>query len=269
MNDLHAFAKLVKALSPWRGQLVFIGGWSHRLHSLHPQASRQEHQPVFTRDTDLAFANKAPIEGDMRSALAAHGFTEQLAGEFKPPAAHYTLGSDSKGFYAEFLTPLSGSGRKRDGTPDATMEKAGISAQKIRHLEILLVDPWVVTAGPQNGIPLKAPVDLQVANPLCFMVQKLLIKKDRKPAKHAQDLLYIYDTISLFGHLLPLFKDCWNTSVHPALGDMGDTVAREWDASFAHVTDAIRQAALIPADRKLSPEELQATCRYAFDRIFR
>ena len=97
----------------------------------------------------------------------------------------------------------------------------------------------------------------------------MLIKKDRKPAKHAQDLLYIYDTISLFGHLLPLFKDCWNTSVHPALGDMGDTVTREWDASFAHVTDAIRQAALIPADRKLSPEELQATCRYAFDRIFR
>ncbi len=36
MNDLHAFAKLVKALCPWRGQLVFIGGWSHRLHSLHP-----------------------------------------------------------------------------------------------------------------------------------------------------------------------------------------------------------------------------------------
>jgi hypothetical protein len=134
---------------------------------------------------------------------------------------------------------------------------------------ILLVDPWVITAGPQNGIPLEPPVDLQVANPLCFMVQELLIKKDRKPAKHAQDLLYIYDTISLFGHLLPLFKDCWNTSVHPALGDMGDTVAREWDASFAHVTDAIRQAALIPADRKLSPEELQATCRYAFDRIVR
>lgn len=123
MNDLHAFAKLVQALSPWRGQLVFIGGWAHRLHSLHPQANRLDYPPVFTRDTDLAFANKAPLAGDMRSALAAHGFTEQLAGEFKPPAAHYILGSDSKGFYAEFLTPLSGSGRKRDGTPDATMER--------------------------------------------------------------------------------------------------------------------------------------------------
>src|SRR5256885_16501651 len=101
------------------------------------------------------------------------------------------------------------------------MEKAGISAQKIRHLEILLVGPWVVTAGPQNGIPLEAPVDLQGANPLCFMVQKPLIKKDRKPAKHAQDLLYIYDTISLFGHLLPLFKDCWNRSEDRRGGEEG------------------------------------------------
>ena len=39
MNDLEAFAKLVQALDPWRGQLVFIGGWSHRLHTLHPYAS--------------------------------------------------------------------------------------------------------------------------------------------------------------------------------------------------------------------------------------
>src|SRR5260221_6146573 len=60
-------------------------------------------------------------------------------------------------------------------------------SQKIRHLEILLVDPWVVTAGPQNGIPLEAPVDLQVANPLCFMVQKLLIKKDRSE-EHTSEL---------------------------------------------------------------------------------
>lgn len=28
MNDLEAFAKLVQALDPWRGQLVFIGGWA-------------------------------------------------------------------------------------------------------------------------------------------------------------------------------------------------------------------------------------------------
>lgn len=64
MNDLEPFAKLVQALEPWRNQLVFIGGWGHRLHRLDPRANQPDYQPVFTRDTDLAFANRAPMEGD-------------------------------------------------------------------------------------------------------------------------------------------------------------------------------------------------------------
>lgn len=202
-NDLKAFATLVQAVESWRGQLVFIGGWGHRLHTLHPKAGRLDFQPIATRDTDLAFASKVVLEGDIKSALVKQGFNEQLSGDFKPPTAHYTLGSDESGFYAEFLTPLAGSGYKRSGAKDATLEMAGISAQKIRHLDILMVDPWIVTVGPDNGVPLPAPFDLQVANPLCFMVQKLLIKQDRSRKKQAQDLLYIHDTIQLFDHLLP------------------------------------------------------------------
>lgn len=78
MNDLEPFAKLALALEPWRGQLVFIGGWAHRLHRFGPRASKLEHQPVFTRDTDLAFANRALIEGDMKAALLERGFKEEL-----------------------------------------------------------------------------------------------------------------------------------------------------------------------------------------------
>lgn len=269
MNDLAAFANLAQALDPWRAHLIFIGGWGHRLHTLHPQANQLEHQPVFTRDTDLAFANRAPFEGDIKAALTAHGFTEELGGDFKPPAAHYILGDEHGGFYAEFLTPLGGSsGTKRDGTPDATVMTAGISAQKIRHLDILLVDPWIITVGPHSGIPLAKPVDLLVANPLCFMVQKFLIKKDRRPAKHAQDLLYIYDTIQLFGNLLPEFKRNWEAVVKPSLAKSSDIVLKECAATFSNVNDSIREAALIPQDRQLSPEELQATCKYAFSIIF-
>ena len=60
MNDLEAFARLVQALAPWRQQLVFIGGWSHRLHRLDSMANRPN-QPVFTRNTDLAFAPKKAL----------------------------------------------------------------------------------------------------------------------------------------------------------------------------------------------------------------
>jgi hypothetical protein len=185
-------------LAPWRGQLVYVGGWAHRIHRLDPRANPPSHQAVFTKDTDLAFAAAETIEGDIKAALEKSGFKERLSGEAKPPVAHYTLGAEGEGFYAEFLTPLAGSGRKRDGKPDATLAKAGISAQKIRHLDILLVDPWVVELNPDNA-PVKKPIDIRVANPLAFMVQKFLIRESRPPKKRAQDILYIFDTVGLFG----------------------------------------------------------------------
>jgi hypothetical protein len=161
MNDLEAFAKLAQALAPWSGQLVYVGGWAHRIHRLDPKANKPEHQAVFTRDTDLAFASATHMEGDIKSALDKSGFKEELSGDFKPPVAHYTLGEENQGFYAEFLTPLAGSGMKRNGQQDATLAKAGITAQKIRHLDILLVDPWVVKLGTDSGVPLKKPLDIQ------------------------------------------------------------------------------------------------------------
>jgi len=267
MNDFDAFAKLVQAVAPWRAQLIFIGGWAHRLHTLHPWASKLDFQPVFTRDTDLAFSNEVPLEGDIKSALAEKGFQEELSGNFRPPVAHYTLGNDQTGFYAEFLTPMVGSGRKRNGDEDATLATAGISAQKIRHLDILLVDPWSVRVGPENGVPIATSVDLQVANPLCFMVQKFLIKKDRTHSKQAQDLLYVHDTIQLFGDHLPYLKKSWETTVGPALAGARALVSEECQKSFERITDTIREAATIPQDRKIFAEELHATCRYAFSEI--
>ena len=269
MNDLEAFARLVQALAPWRQQLIFIGGWGHRLHRLDPRANRTDYQPVFTRDTDLAFANKETIEGDIKQALTEHGFQEELSGDHRPPAAHYTLGDEAGGFYAEFLTPLAGSGRKRSGEADATMTKAGISAQKIRHLDVLLVDPWVIRVGPQEGVPLPASTDVQVANPLCFMVQKFLIQQYRPANKRAQDVLYIYDTIELFGALLDEFNAHWHARVAPALGNLADEVRKLSMQTFAEVNDMVRDAARIPADRNLSPEQIQATCTYAFEQILR
>ena len=268
MNDLEAFAKLAQALAPWRGQLVFIGGWAHRLHRYDPRANQLDYQPVFTRDTDIAFANKTPIEGDIKHALVAQGFQEELSGEHKPPVAHYTLGQENGGFYAEFLTPLSGSGTKRSGTSDATMSKAGISAQKIRHLDILLVDPWVVTLNPTSGIPLPTPLDVQVVNPLCFMVQKFLMQKYRPVAKQAQDMLYVYDTIELFGALLPEFHKRWVEVIQPELGKLSDRVMQVSKTTFSQVNDLTRAAARIPQDRNISPEQVQLTCQIALEHIF-
>jgi hypothetical protein len=269
VNDVEALARLIQALEPWRAHLVLVGGWAHRLYRFCPEVNVPTYQPIFTRDTDLAFTNDAPLEGDIKSALERAGFNEQLTGEHRPPVAHYTWGDSDAGFYAEFLTPLRGSGMKRTGNPDATMLKAGVSAQKLRHLDILFIAPWIVRVGPEQGVPLVESMDVQVANPVSFIVQKFLIQKDRPPNKRAQDALYIHDTIELFGAQIPRLNVQWKESVQPALGDRKSAeVVGSALGMFSTVTDTIRDAVRIPKDRTLLPERVQAACHLALTQVF-
>jgi hypothetical protein len=122
---------------------------------LHPLAGDPDYQPLLTRDVDIAFANRPPLKGDIKSALSEAGFAEELFGEDHPPVTHYALGNSDEGFYAEFLTPQTGSGIKRNKQPDSTTSAAGITAQKLRHLEILLLEPWSIAVGPNVGYPSK------------------------------------------------------------------------------------------------------------------
>lgn len=214
--------------------------------------------------------NAAPLEGDISQALAKEGFKEHLIGEHTPPVTRYTLGEDEAGFYAEFLTPLIGSGRKRDGKPDATLLKAGITAQKLRYLEILLASPWQVRLSAGNGVPLNRPTDLQIANPTSFIVQKLLIHEYRKPAKRAQDVLYIHDTLELFADNLPALASLWKDTLQPSLGEKtSKRVVHLSQEHLSSVTDVIREAARIPQDRSLDPALVQRSCAASLERVLK
>jgi hypothetical protein len=267
VEDLEAFARLVTALRPWLGQMVVVGGWAHRLHRFHRLAKPPSHLPLRTRDTDLAFSPDAALAGDVRKALTEAGFIEEFFGDDAPPATHYRLGDEDGGFYAEFLTPLVGSEMKR-GQRDATTSRAGITAQKLRYLDVLLVKPWSVRIGPEKQVPTAADVDLFVPNPASFAVQKLLIHPHRPAAKRAQDVLYIHDTLELFGGSLGELHRLWVEEVRPGMTQRwarkAQTLAHEL---FAEVTDTIRDAARIPQDRRLAPEYLQRACAYGLNEI--
>ena len=268
MEGLEAFARLLTALRPWLGQLVVVGGWACRLHRFHARANALSHLPVRTRDADLAFSPDTALAGDVRKALLDAGFTEELFGDISPPATHYGLVQEDDAFYAEFVTPLRGSGIKRSGKPDATVSKAGITAQKMRYLEVLLISLWSVRIGPATGVPVAADIDLFVPNPTSFMVHKLLIHSDRPAAKKAQDILYIHDTLELFGGSLGEMRRLWVAEVRPGIARAWarkvEDIAREL---FAGVTDTIRDAARIPQDRQLTPENLQRACAYGLGEI--
>lgn len=267
-DDLAAFARLVDATRPWHRQLVVVGGWAHRLHRLLPDARVPDHAPIRTLDADLAFGSRTKLKGDIGGALAAAGFREELATEHEPPVSWYRLGEDG-GFYAEFITPLIGSTDRRDGSADATEPRAGVTAQKLRHVDLLVTAPVSLVLRPDGEIPVADQASVLVAHPACFIAQKLLIAAKRTPAKRAQDVLYVHDTLELFAGSLRTHAEHWrrhvSASLHP---QTRATMERAMGTQYGRVTDVMRQAALIPQDRRLDPERMRALCELGLNRLF-
>ena len=214
-------------------------------------------------DEMSAFAGSGALRGSMGTALREAGFQEELFGEDAPPTAHYRLGDEDAGFYAEFLTPLRGAGLKRDGTPDATVSKAGIKAQKLRYVDLLLVSPWSVRVGASVGVPLAPDASVRIPNPAAFIVQKLLIASERRAQKRAQDILYIHDTLELFGASLEELRRLWAEQVRPSMpAKTARRAVATATGAFEDVTDSIRDAARMPQDRRLEPEHIRVACQY-------
>lgn len=203
-QDFTAFHRLVTAVQPYLTDLVFVGGWAHRLMVEHPLALRPGFAPLFTLDADLAASGRLPRRNaSLLELLEDAGFREELRGEDRPPVAEYHLGKEGHGFYTEFLTPLLGSGLRRDGQPDNTTSLAGVSASKLRYVDLLLESPWLVSVPGLDGL------QVRICNPAAFIAQKLLITSQRKADKRAKDLLYVHDTALLFAERLDELSECW------------------------------------------------------------
>ncbi len=263
------FSLLIEALRPSLNTTLIIGGWAHRLHRLSPKARAVTYDPLFTYDADVVVTkDHSHREANLKSALANKGFTEQFSGEARPPVTHYQLGTEANGFYAEFLTPLTGGTHRRDGSPDETAKVRGVNAQKLRYLDLLLIEPWTIEIGPNNGFALQSPATVRVPNPPSFIVQKMLVLHLRKPEKRAGDLLYIHDTLELFSTELVNMADLWRERVKVALSER---TLRELRAAvrtqFDTVTDTIRDAVRIVPNRALDPDRMQQLCRVGLERL--
>jgi hypothetical protein len=259
-RDVEAFARLVKALRPQLTLAVFVGGWAHRLHRLHPYAQHLEYAPLMTRDADVGLPLRAFSDGNIRAQLIAANFQERFVANHRPPVTRYELGECGGGFYAEFLTPLMGGEHRRDGTPDVTVQVAHVSAQKLRHLDVLFYAPWVIRLDRGNGFPFHQPTDVLVPNAASYIAQKALIHGRRRPDERARDVLYIHDTIETFGRSLEHLQTEWREQVRPLLSRRAVRAVEAAAATmFGDVSDVIRNAAIEgrPTGRTLQPDMLR------------
>jgi hypothetical protein len=270
-QDLGNFVRLIGALDPWLKDLVIIGGWAYRLYRFHPMAQQLAYPPVITLDTDIVLPARLPAkEPDIRQRLLESGFEEELLGDHQPPVTHYRLGGETSSFYAEFLTPLIGSVQKRNKKADSTIRVAGVTSQRLRYLEILLHSPWSITLDETKGFPVGRPTVVRIANPVSYIAHKLLIQSRRPPNERAKDILYIHDTIEVFGGSLDRLREEWQGKIRQHLHRnnlrMIETVI---DSQFLHVTDVVREAALMAAGRTLSPQQIISVCQAGLTRIFK
>lgn len=268
-SDLSKFSRLIEALRPWLGQIIFIGGRAHRLYRERPEAASVAYDALQTDDADVALNPRTMGESEsIRVRLKEFGFEEEFSGDDRPPVTHYGLGQKDAGFYAEFLTPLMGGGNRRDGSPDVTERIAGVVAQKLRYLDVLLIAPWSVTLRRETGFDLSEPATILIPNPASYLVQKMLIHGLRKHRDRAKDALYIHDTIELFSGSLPALHALWNESVMPALHERAiRKLHAQTDALFGSISDTVRNAALVAAPRSVTPAAIQAVCKAGLDEV--
>jgi hypothetical protein len=265
VQDPDAFKRLIAALEPWLDHVVIVGGWARQLYRLHPEAQELEYQPLGTLDADVAVPATLPVgEPDIRERLLAYGFTEEFLGDDHPPATHYCLGGEASGFYAEFLTPLIGSEYDRNQNWKATTEVGGVASQQFRYIELLLHHScWINLES--DGFRAR----IQIANPVSFLAQKVLIQGKREREDRAKDILYMHDTLEVFGARLQEMRALWRNVVARKLHARSATkVSRASEFLFGELSDDIRRAAEISTDRALSPEAIRAACRYGFTEVF-
>jgi hypothetical protein len=253
------------ALRPYRGDLTLIGGWAHRLSRLHELAQPVDFESLDTQDVDLAIPGSLPPrEEDLSKVLTHAGFKERFLGEENPPVTHYQFG-DELTFYAEFLTPLVGPPRA------ATKTIAGVSAQALRHLDILMIEPWSVgVRQPEYPVGPKA-LEVRITNATSYLAQKVLVLNKRNAADRAKDILYVHDTLVTFGRSLAELQRLWIEAVLPKVHPTSARMLRASPSElFADVTEAVRGASRIAtgAGRSLVPEDIAQACRTGLAKVF-
>ncbi len=263
MNEFIPLCRALAVLEPALPDAVLIGGWAHRLLAFHSLAMPLDFEPLLTFDADVALPLGAKINGSLDERLRAAGFTLEFKGDARPPVSRYHL-AGFEGFSLEFLANLEGSLTDRRGDPKDTVTIAGVTAQRLRHLGLLLVAPWNILLQPSTA-PVEKAVAVRVPNPVSFIVQKLLILDNREKGDRAKDILYIHDTLLMFGDAKGEFKRLWAESVSPSLHPTTrSSLVRLLDKHLAPAGEAVFEAARIARETGRpappNPDQIRAVC---------
>lgn len=112
-------------------------------------------------------------------------------------------------------------------------------------------------------------MQVRIANPASFLAHKVLIHKKRVRPKFVKDVLYIHDTLEVFGARLEGLNCEWRGELKPRIHPNGvRKIQRAATDLFGELNDTIRDAAQMTGARKLSAEAVWERCNFGLTQIF-
>ncbi len=201
---LHDLGRLINALGEYRTVAVMTGGFVPLMYRSVPGYVSPPTPPLLTTDFDWTIPARLELLGGRTIAerLKDSEFVAIPSLGKEPAVIRFQpsrFGTERLGpVYAEFLAPLVGSDVDRGGASrDVVLVQPGLTAQALRYLDILLVEPVPFDAGSVPGIGLDEPAFINLPNPASFVLQKLLAWPLRASDKRAKDLAYVYEVAIL------------------------------------------------------------------------
>lgn len=197
------FADAVRTLKPYLGDLVCIGGCANALYRYHERATNIPFPYLGTKDMDWASPQKL-LQADRKpvaTLMAEANFKEERLGAKEKAVVKYRPRDENLAADIEFLCPQSGlpGGRNKIRTASSHAVQPGLMAQPLRYLELLQYRTWdVALTRIPDFIPLRG-LQIRVPNPVAYVVQKVLIREQRRsPQSAAKDNYYIYEVSVIF-----------------------------------------------------------------------
>lgn len=201
---LPDLARFIRALGDYREVTILAGGFVPFFYRRMPNFTPLSLPPLLTSDIDWALPTQLDVLGGRRLSdrLEDLDLVTIHSRDTEPPVQRYQhkrFGNENLGpVYGEFLVPLVGSAVDRRGSPRTvqTMQD-GLTAQALRYLDLLFEFPIEFDASAVLELGLTGPHVIRVPHPATYVLQKLLARPSREPAKRDKDLAYIYEVALL------------------------------------------------------------------------
>lgn len=174
------------------------------------------------------------------------GYREETFGTQESPVVKYLPADESLPADVEFLCPLSGlPGGRKMGAPVSHPVQEGLVAQPLRYLELLLHRTWEIDLGCVPDFAQMKGAIIRIPNPAAYVVQKVLIREERRSEPSAaKDCYYIYEVSVIFRNCLETLAREY-AELQKAYASWGRKFPRQAGALFAKdsaagVTSALR-----------------------------